>query len=220
MSTHWAKPCFSLAFHVSPYNDFELGKKMRFSIKQGADAKMFFHTIPPAERATGLHRSTIQTVLESEAYYYQRKKDNQVFYIRKEDPILIAKINGEDFFSLEEIGKKFGISSTKFMNQVRNKKFPEKIDWISDELFPERVKEAKEIEEIGVNALFEKLENAHTKLAKLSIRVKSLEEIQERNAQSSTGSDVLLQAKKLEKEDKKIHQQLHNNHKQTPTKLK
>ena len=137
---------------------------------------MFFHTIPPAERATGLHRPTIQKVLDSGAYAYQRKTDNQIFHIRKEDPILIAQINGEKFFSLEEIGKKFGLSPTKFMNQIQNKKFPGKINWISDELFPEReAKRVKEANEMGGKDLFEKLKEVQKRITSLSIRVEKLE---------------------------------------------
>ena len=49
--------------------------------------------------------------------------------------------------------KKFEISPTKFMNQIQNKKFQGKINWISDELFPERearrVKEANEMKQFG-----------------------------------------------------------------------
>ena len=45
-------------------------------------------------------------------------------------------IEGEDFFSLEEIQAKFGLSPTIFLNQVKNDKFAKRIDWISPELFP------------------------------------------------------------------------------------
>ena len=152
---------------------------MRFSIQQGTSEKMFFHTIPPAERATGLHRPTIQKVLDSGAYAYQRKTDNQIFHIRKEDPILIAQINGEDFFSLEEIGKKFGLSPTKFMNQIQNKKFSGKVDWLSDELFPERASEASRAnqkkEETGEKDLNEKLAEIQERISNLSMRVEKLE---------------------------------------------
>ena len=134
---------------------------MRFSIKVSGSDKMFFHVFPPAERATGLHRQIIQTVLDKDNTFYQRKSDGQLFAIRKEDPILVAKIEGEDFFSLEEIQKKFGVSPTKFLNQVQNGKFMKKIDWISPELFPEKEK----------NLLAEMQE----KIERLSSRVEKLE---------------------------------------------
>ena len=137
--------------------------------------KMFFHTFPPAERATGLHRSTIQSVLESGSYVYQKKTTGQIFHVRKEDPILIAQINGEDFFSLEEIEKKFGLSPTKFMNQIQTKKFSGKINWLADELFPEReAKRVKEVNERG-KGLLEKFEEIQERLDQLSRRVEKLE---------------------------------------------
>ena len=154
---------------------------MRFSIQQATSEKMFFHAISPAEKATGLHRQTVQGVLDSGSYQYQRKTDNQIFYIRKEDPILIAQINGEKFFSLEEIGEKFEISPTKFLNQIQNKKFSGKINWISDELFPEReakrVKEANEMKQLGGKDLIDKLlAEIQERIDKLLIRVENLEE--------------------------------------------
>ena len=54
---------------------------------------------------------------------------------------MIAKIEGEDFFSLEEIHEKLGITPTRFLNQIKKNKFAKKIDWISDELFPEKAKQ-------------------------------------------------------------------------------
>ena len=74
---------------------------------------------------------------------------------------MVAKIEGEDFFSLEEIQEKFGVSPTKFLNQVQNGKFMKKIDWISPELFPEKEK----------NLLTEMQE----KIERLSSRVEKLE---------------------------------------------
>ena len=137
--------------------------------------KMFFHTFPPAERETGLHPATIQNVLENGSYVYQKKTTGQIFHIRKEDPILIAQINGEDFFSLEQIGEKFGLSPTKFMNQIQTKKFSGKINWLADELFPEReAKRVKDIIEKGKD-LPEKLGELEESIQKLLVRVEKLE---------------------------------------------
>ena len=106
---------------------------------------MFFHSLPAAEKATGLNRKTIQDVLERGNKVYHRKSDHKLFTISKEDPILVAKIEGEDFFSLEEIHEKLGLSPTRFLNQIKSGKFAKKIDWISDELFPEsEAKRAKQ----------------------------------------------------------------------------
>ena len=89
--------------------------------------------------------------------------DNKLFEIRKEDPIRIVTIEGEDFFSLEEIHKKFDLSPTKFLNQVKNGKFAKKIDWISPELSsPENEEENEKIDELEslraeMKSQFEKL---------------------------------------------------------------
>ena len=105
---------------------------------------MFFHSFPAAEKATGLNRQTIRDVLERGNKVYHRKADHKLFHISKEDPILVARIEGEEFFSLEEIQTKLGLSPTRFLNQIKSGKFAKKIDWISDELFPERNQQEKE----------------------------------------------------------------------------
>ena len=109
---------------------------------------MFFHSFPAAEKATGLNRQTIRSVLERGNGVYHRKADHKLFHISKEDPILIAKIEGEKFFSLEEIHAKLGLSPTIFLNQINSGKFAKKIDWISDELFPERNQQGKKSDEL------------------------------------------------------------------------
>ena len=124
---------------------------MRFSVQVQDGPKMFFHSFPAAEKATGLNRQTIREVLERGNKVYHRKADHKLFHISKEDPILIAKIEGEEFFSLEEIHTKLDFSPTRFLNQIKSGKFAKKIDWISNELFPERnqqVKKSDELEEI------------------------------------------------------------------------
>ena len=131
-------------FVFSQKNHFFSPNKMRFSIQVQDEPKMFFHVLPAAEKATGLNQQTISKVLERGNKVYHRQSDHKLFTISKEDPILIAKIEGEDFFSLEEIHEKFGLSPTKFLNQIKSGKFAKKIDWILDELFPEKAKQEKE----------------------------------------------------------------------------
>ena len=124
---------------------------MRFSVQVQDEPKMFFHSFPAAEKTTGLNRQTIRDVLERGNKVYHRKADHKLFHISKEDPILVARIEGEEFFSLEEIQTKLGLSPTRFLNQIKSGKFAKKIDWISDELFSERnqqVKKSDELEEI------------------------------------------------------------------------
>ena len=123
---------------------------MRFSIEIQNEPKMFFHSLPAAEKVTGLNRKTIQDVLERGNKVYHRKSDHKLFTISKEEPILVAKIEGEDFFSLEEIHEKLGLSPTRFLNQIKSGKFAKKIDWISDELFPGNESKTEKIDELEI----------------------------------------------------------------------
>ena len=154
---------------------------MRFSIQEQNEKKMFFHSPAAANKVTGLHLTTIKTILERGGNpTYHRKSDNKLFEIRKEDPIKILEIEGEDFFSLEEIQAKFGLSPTKFLNQVKNDKFAKKIDWISPELFPGNESETEKIDELEVlREQFEKyqaeMSNLHAEIARLSAKVETLE---------------------------------------------
>ena len=171
---------------------------MRFSIQEQNEKKMFFHSPAAANKVTGLHLTTIKTILERGGNpTYHRKSDNKLFEIRKEDPIKILEIEGEDFFSLEEIQAKFGLSPTKFLNQVKNDQFAKKIDWISPELFPGNESETEKIDErseaeLALEVLREQFEkyqaemrsqfekyqaemsNLHAEIARLSAKVASL----------------------------------------------
>ena len=165
---------------------------MRFSIQEQNEKKMFFHSPAAANKVTGLHLTTIKTILERGGNpTYHRKSDNKLFEIRKEDPIKILEIEGEDFFSLEEIQAKFGLSPTKFLNQVKNDKFAKKIDWISPELFPGNESETEKIDERSeaelalevlreeMRSQFEKyqaeMSNLHAEISRLSAKVETLE---------------------------------------------
>ena len=162
---------------------------MRFSIEVQNEPKMFFHVLPAAEKATGLNRQTIRDVLERGNKVYHRQSDHKLFNISKEDPVLIAKIEGEDFFSLEEIHEKLGLTPTRFLNQIKSGKFAKKIDWISDELFPEKAKQdenllAEKPDEIKIlreemKFQFEKFQTEMTKfqeeIDRLSAKVETLE---------------------------------------------
>ena len=172
---------------------------MRFSIQEQNEKKMFFHSPAAANKVTGLHLTTIKTILERGGNpTYHRKSDNKLFEIRKEDPIKILEIEGEDFFSLEEIQAKFGLSPTKFLNQVKNDQFAKKIDWISPELFPGNESETEKIDErseaeLALEVLREQFEkyqaemrsqfekyqaemsNLHAEISRLSAKVETLE---------------------------------------------
>ena len=158
---------------------------MRFSIQEQNGKKMFFHSPAAANKATGLHLTTIKTILERGGNpIYHRKFDNKLFEIRKEDPIRLIMIEGEDFFSLEEIQAKFGLSPTKFLNQVKNDQFAKKIDWISPELFPGNESETEKIDELEIlRSQFEKFqeetrsqfEKYQAEIDRLSAKVETLE---------------------------------------------
>ena len=111
---------------------------MRFSIQEQNQPKQFFHFIPAAQKETGIPNSIIKSALERINPRYHRKSDNKIFFIQKEPQIKILTIAEEDFFSLEELKEKFGLSPTKIFNQLKNKSVPQKIDWISPELFSSR----------------------------------------------------------------------------------
>ena len=149
-------------------------RKMRFSIQEPNEKKMFFHVPSAAQKATGLNLTTIKTILERGNPNYHRKSDNKLFVIRKEDPIKIATIEGEDFFSLEDIQTKFELSPTKFLNQVKNGKFAKKIDWISDELFQEN-EEEKEDEMSLREEINSRFRQFQAEIDRLSSRVEKLE---------------------------------------------
>ena len=150
---------------------------------------MFFHSPAAANKVTGLHLTTIKTILERGGNpIYHRKSDNKLFEIRKEDPIKLLVIEGEDFVSLEEIQAKFGLSPTKFLNQVKNDKFAKKIDWISPELFPGNESETEKIDELEIlreemRSQFEKFqeemrsqfEKYQAEIDRLSAKVENLE---------------------------------------------
>ena len=150
---------------------------------------MFFHSPAAANKVTGLHLTTIKTILERGGNpIYHRKSDNKLFEIRKEDPIRLLVIEGEDFVSLEEIQAKFNLSPTKFLNQVKNDKFAKKIDWISPELFPGNESETEKIDELEIlreemRSQFEKFqaemrsqfEKYQAEIDRLSAKVETLE---------------------------------------------
>ena len=139
-------------------------------MKEQNEKKMFFHLPASAQKVTGLHMTTIKTILERGGNpTYHRKSDNKLFEIFEELPIKILTIEGKDFFSLEQVSQEFGLSPTKFMNQVRNKKFAKQIDWISDELFPEKFYQEKEPDP------WEEIKKLQAENEKLSARLEDLE---------------------------------------------
>ena len=129
---------------------------MRFSIQEVGKAKQFFHLLADAQKETGLNLPLIKAVLERTNSSYHRKSDNKLFSIRKEEPVKLLTVQEKDFFSLEEIQQEFGLTPTKFMNQIKNQKFPHEIDWISPEIRSSE-KSADETTKSEVESLLEEM---------------------------------------------------------------
>ena len=58
---------------------------MRFSVREQNEKKMFFHLPAAAQKVTGLHLTTIKTILDRGGNpNYHRKSDNKLFEILEE----------------------------------------------------------------------------------------------------------------------------------------
>ena len=92
-------------------------------------------------------------VLKSGRNKYFRRSDKKTFWIQDEDQTPFIQIDGEDFFSVEEIQERFGVSRTVLVNQLMKKKThfldsqekSHEVTWKSDDLekFLSLMKEAK-----------------------------------------------------------------------------
>ena len=96
--------------------------KMKFSIQEEGSEKQFFFTFKEASEKTGIPSKTILRVLKSGRNKYFRRSDKKTFWIQDEDQTPFIQIDGEDFFTAEEIQERFGLSRTVFFNQLRKKK--------------------------------------------------------------------------------------------------
>ena len=95
---------------------------MKFSIQEEGQEKQIFFTFKEASAQTGLPSKVILRVLQSGQIKYVRRADKKVFWIQEEDKELFIQIDGEDFFTAEEIQERFGLSRTVFFNQLQKKK--------------------------------------------------------------------------------------------------
>ena len=95
---------------------------MKFSIQEEGKEKQIFFTFKEAQEKTGLPSKTIWRVLKSGNIKYFRRADKKVFWIQEEEQEPFIQIDGEDFFSAEEIQERFGLSRTVFFNQLCKKK--------------------------------------------------------------------------------------------------
>ena len=95
---------------------------MKFSIQEEDQEKQIFFTFKEASAQTGLPSKVILRVLQSGQIKYERRADKKVFWIREEEEFPFIQIDGEDFFTAEQIQERFGLSRTVFFNQLSKKK--------------------------------------------------------------------------------------------------
>ena len=95
---------------------------MKFSIQEEDQEKQIFFTFKEASAQTGLPSKVILRVLQSGQIKYERRADKKVFWIRGEEESPFIQIDGEDFFTAEQIQERFGLSRTVFFNQLCKKK--------------------------------------------------------------------------------------------------
>ena len=118
---------------------------MKFSIQEGgseAPEKQIFFTFRDAIEKTGIPSKTIVRVLKSGNNKYFRRADKKTFWIQAEEEAPFIQIDGEDFFSADEIQERFGLARTLFFNQLAKKKThfldaqekSHEVTWKSDDL--------------------------------------------------------------------------------------
>ena len=98
---------------------------MKFSIQEeGSEApdKQIFFTFKEASEKTGILSKRIAQTLRSGRNKYFRRSDKKTFWIQNEESFPFIQIDGEDFFSADEIQERFGISRTVFFNQLYKKR--------------------------------------------------------------------------------------------------
>ena len=126
---------------------------MKFSIQEEGGEKQIFFTYKEASEKTGILSKRIAETLRSGRNKYFRRSDKKTFWIQNEETTPFIQIDGEDFFTAEEIQERFGISRTFFFSQLCKKKThfldsqekSHEVTWKSDDLekFISLLKEAK-----------------------------------------------------------------------------
>ena len=127
--------------------------KRKFSIQEEGKEKQIFFTFKEASEKTGIPSKTILRVLKSGRNKYFRRSDKKTFWIQNEETFPFIQIDGEDFFTAEEVQERFGLSRTVLFNQLCKKKThfldsqekSHEVTWKSDDLekFISLLKEAK-----------------------------------------------------------------------------
>ena len=118
---------------------------MKFSIQEEdseAPDKQIFFTFKEASEKTGISSKRIAQTLRSGRNKYFRRSDKKTFWIQNEETTPFIQIEGEDFFSADEIQERFGLTRTLFFNQLAKKKThfldaqekSHEVTWKSDDL--------------------------------------------------------------------------------------
>ena len=116
--------------------------KMRFSIQEEGGEKQIFFTFKEASEKTGILSKRIAQTLRSGRNKYFRRSDKKTFWIQNEETTPFIQIDGEDFFTADEIQERFGLTRTLFFNQLAKKKThfldaqekSHEVTWKSDDL--------------------------------------------------------------------------------------
>ena len=151
---------------------------MKFSIQEAGGEKQIFFTFKEASEKTGLTSKNIARVLKSGRNKYFRRSDKKTFWIQNEEITPFIQIDGENFFSVEEIQERFGVSRTVLVNQLMKKKThfldsqekSHEVTWKSDDLekFLSLMKEAKMIGNVAP-ATFRGAKKADKKLCEKTL---------------------------------------------------
>ena len=131
---------------------------MKFSIQEEGQIKQIFFTFREASEKTGILSKTINRVLKSGNRKYFRRSDKKTFWIQEEESSPFIQIDGEDFFSADEIQGRFGVSRTSFFSQLAKKKThfldsqekSHEVTWKSEmlESFLSRLRESEAVQKV------------------------------------------------------------------------
>ena len=95
---------------------------MKFSIQEEGKDKQIFFTFKEASEKTGILSKRIAQTLRSGRNKYFRRSDKKTFWIQNEETTPFIQIDGEDFFTADEIQERFGVSRTVLFNQLCKKR--------------------------------------------------------------------------------------------------
>ena len=131
---------------------------MKFSIQEEGEEKQIFFTFKEASEKTGILSKRIAQTLRSGRNKYFRRSDKKTFWIQNEETSPFIQIDGEDFFTAEEVQERFGLSRTVLFNQLCKKRThfldsqekSHEVTWKSDGLegFLSRLRERDAVEKV------------------------------------------------------------------------